>query len=80
MRDSRYRVEVGERSGRIHMTVERVDCRPVRCGWDTLQRLKDEHVGRDVCMVEYFPGAAEVVNEINRRHFWSVPGGEKLPM
>lgn len=66
-----YKVSVNSSRERIHMTVEREDGKPVRCGWDTLQKLKDEYVGEWACLVEFFPPKDDVVNEINRRHFWS---------
>ncbi len=55
-----------------HMMVEREDGGPVRCGWDTLQALKDEYLGPEVCAVEVFPPESEVVNDVNRRHFYPV--------
>ena len=57
-----------------HMMVEREDGKPIRCGWDTLQEIKNAYLGADVCAVEIFPPADEVVNEINRRHFFVVDG------
>ena len=55
-----------------HMMVERDDGKPIRCGWDTLQAIKDAYLGSDVCAVEVFPPTDEVVNEVNRRHFFAV--------
>lgn len=55
-----------------HMMVEREDGGPVRCGWDTLQALKDEYLGPEVCAVEVFPPRSEAVNDVNRRHFYPV--------
>jgi len=47
------------------MIVERHDGSPIRCGRDRLQALK-------ACAVEVFPPGDQVVNEINRRHFFEV--------
>lgn len=55
-----------------HMMVERDDGKPIRCGWDTLQAIKDKYLNPDVTAVEVFPPATEVVNEVNRRHFFAV--------
>lgn len=57
-----------------HMFVEREDGGPIRCGWDTLQAIKDQYLGKDVCAVEVYPPADEVVNEVNRRHFFVING------
>ena len=41
--------------------------------WDTLQAIKNDLAGEDVWMIEVFPPASEVVNEVNMRHLWEVP-------
>jgi hypothetical protein len=64
-------------SGR-HMIVAREGGGPVRCGWDTLQRLKNEYLGEDACAVEVFPPQSEVVDEVNWRHLWEVPSAPSL--
>ncbi len=56
-----------------HLRIMRRDGKPIRCGWDLLQRIKNESVGADVRMAEYFPPADHVVNEINARHLWEIP-------
>lgn len=60
------------------MIVAREDGGPVRCGWDTLQRLKNEYLGEDVCAVEVFPPQSEVVDEVNWRHLWEVRDAPSL--
>lgn len=55
-----------------HLVVERHDGRD-GIPWDDLQELKDECLGTDVLAVELYPPAANVVNEVNRRHLWTVP-------
>ena len=55
-----------------HMFVEREDGGPIRCGWDTLQAIKNEYLGVDACAVEVFPPESEVMNDVNRRHFYLV--------
>jgi len=66
-----YKIQLIESNGRQHLIIERFDGKPVQCGWDTLQKIKNRIVGEDVNMVEYFPATDCLVNEINRRHFWS---------
>ena len=68
---NRYNVVVEERSGRIHLSIERKDGKEIILPWDALQDIKNEYVGRNVTMVEYFPETWAVVDEVNRRHFWS---------
>lgn len=65
------------KSGR-RMIVAREDGGPVRCGWDTLQRLKNEYLGEEVCAVEVFPPQSEVVDEVNWRHLWEVQDAPSL--
>ena len=64
--------------GHIHLWLERWDGKPIRCGWDTLQAIKNEICGEEVCLVEVFPAQNNVVNEVNRRHFWSLPPGVQV--
>ena len=67
-----FRVSVNEvAEGRTHLSIERDDGKPIRVGWDKLQAIKNEYVGKDVCMVEFFPAQNDIVNEVNRRHFWT---------
>lgn len=51
--------------------------------WDTLQEIKTELVGSDVWMVEVFPPADQIMNDLNMRHLWEVPADHifnmKLP-
>lgn len=42
-------------------------------GWDVLQTIKDEVLGRDSYAVEVYPPASEIVAEEYRRHLWEVP-------
>ena len=72
-----YLTTVSERSGRLHVTIERRDGKSLRCGWDRIQAILREAVGPDETLVEYFPASRLVVDEINRRHFWSTH--EPLP-
>lgn len=53
-----------------HIRIERIDMRPIRCGWDMLQRIKNEILGRDTTAVEVFPAEADKVDEINARHLF----------
>lgn len=55
-----------------HVRIRRHDGKPIRLGWDTLQRLLHEAVGDEACLVEVFPPISDVVNETNMRHFWVV--------
>lgn len=41
--------------------------------WDTLQKLKNEHLGPDACAIEFFPPEYNTVDELNMRHLWEVP-------
>lgn len=59
-----------------HLKVWRHDGRPVVCRWDTLQAIKNEALGEDVCVVEVFPPEDCVMNEVNMRHFWAIPATE----
>ena len=74
---SQYRIQVTQSRAvwgmTDHLTIERHDGKPIRCGWDTLQRIKNEALGEDVHAIEVFPAEKDVVNEVNRRHFWAVP-------
>lgn len=67
-----YRVTVVEGLQGRRMIVEHPDGGEVRCSWDVLQALKDAYLGPEVCAVEVFPPADEVVDEVNRRHFYEV--------
>ena len=67
-----YRVTILEEIYGRRMIVERRDGNPIRCGWDRLQALKDEYLGKEACVVEVFPPCDEVVNDTNRRHFYEV--------
>ena len=55
-----------------HLIIRREDGGPVQCGWDTLQEIKNEMLGVDVCAVEVFPPQDELVDEANRRHLWVI--------
>ncbi len=70
------RVILGKQGRR--MIVAREGGGPVRCGWDALQRLKNEYLGEDVCAVEVFPPQSEVVDEVNWRHLWEVQEAPSL--
>lgn len=70
--EAEYYVTVVEGLYGRRMTVEHPDGSEVRCSWDVLQALKDVYLGPEVCAVEVFPPAWEVVDEVNRRHFWEV--------
>lgn len=73
-------LEVFSPSGPIrHLIIERVDGKPIVCGWDVLQALKDEALGEDTAAIEIFPAAKDVVDEIPRRHLWEVPDASRLP-
>lgn len=56
----------------FHLTIERIDSKPIRATWDTIQQIKDEMLGSDVFAIEIYPPHAQIVNEVNRRHFWAV--------
>lgn len=55
-----------------HLTIRRHDGAAVRCGWDVLQRIKDDVVGLGVTCVEVFPAREDLVDEMNIRHLWVV--------
>ncbi|MBK9497284.1 MAG: hypothetical protein IPO08_22750 [Xanthomonadales bacterium] len=65
-----YHAEVRYSETGRHLIIRRCDGRPVRCGWDTLQKIKNEMLGPDVRAVEVFPEVSDVVNEVNWRHLW----------
>lgn len=67
-----YKVTVIEGLQGLRMTVEHHDGSEVRCSWSVLQALKDAYLGPSICVVEVYPPAWEVVDEVNRRHFWEV--------
>ena len=69
---SAYQVTVLDEIHVRRMIIERRDGSPICCGWDRLQTLKDEYLGEEACAVEVFPPSDELVNEINRRHFFEV--------
>lgn len=56
-----------------HLVIERIDGKPICRDWDWLQRIKNECLGEDVLAVEVFPPSDMVVDEVNRRHLWTLP-------
>lgn len=52
-----------------HLAIRRHDGTEI-LGWDILQRIKNEIVGRDRIAVEVFPAADDLVNEANMRHLF----------
>lgn len=44
-----------------------------RIGWDVLQAIKNDLLGREVEAVEVYPAADDVVDEANLRHLWEWP-------
>lgn len=42
--------------------------------WDHLQQIKDEVLGEDVFAIEVYPPSDRVINEVNMRHLWEIPG------
>lgn len=65
--------------GGRHLTVEREDGKD-GIPWDALQRIKDEYLGPEVCAIEFYPPANDVVNERNRRHLWEAPENMEPPL
>ena len=47
--------------------------------WDTLQRIKNDMLGRDVVAIEVFPAHVDLVYERNRRHLWEWPDDKPMP-
>lgn len=68
----KYLVTVTEGLQGRRMIVEHPDGGEVRCSWSVLQALKAAYLGPEVCAVEVFPPESEVVNDVNRRHFYPV--------
>lgn len=62
-----------------HLKVHRRDGKPVTAGWDVLQRIKNDMLGEDTTAIEIFPAEADVVEEVNYRHFFEVPHPETIP-
>ena len=56
----------------IHLIIERNDGQSIEADWDTIQLIKNDVLGEDVCAIEIYPASSNVVNEINRRHLWVV--------
>ena len=61
-----------------HLKVWRVDGRD-GIAWDELQAVKDEALGPHCRVVEIYPPAHEVVNEVHLRHLWEIPIHVALP-
>lgn len=55
-----------------HLKIWREDKQEITLSWSELQLIKNEAVGEEMNMVEFYPPEQEVVNEVNMRHFWSV--------
>lgn len=58
--------------GPNHIRIERIDRQPIRCGWDVIQAIKDEVLGKETTAIEVYPASGSVVNEINSRHLFVV--------
>ena len=56
-----------------HLIIQRRDGEPISAEWDVLQAIKDDVLGADVFAVEVYPAQNALVNEVNRRHLWSIP-------
>ena len=55
----------------MHLIIERHDRQEVQATWSEIQVIKNEIAGPDVAMYEVYPSEGNVVNEVNKRHFWS---------
>lgn len=56
-----------------HLRIWRLDGKPSRLSWDTLQQIKNDIAGEDVTAIEVFPPTDRVIYETNMRHLWLVP-------
>lgn len=67
------REKVGEEEGRdvheVHLSIKRVDQRPIR-DWRHLQQIKNELVGPECEMVEIFPAESRLMDTANQYHLW----------
>ena len=50
-----------------HLKVKRRDGKD-GISWDTLQQIKNDVLGGDICAVEIYPPENEVVNEVNMKN------------
>lgn len=57
----------------LHFQIWRRDGEEIRMTWSELQAIKNEMCGEDAALIEVFPAESNVVNEVNRRHFWGYP-------
>ncbi len=73
-----HSIEVLDTLGGRHLKIRRRDRQDVRLTWDDLQAIKNEYLGEEVCAVEVFPPASELVDELPIRHLWEVPA-ESVP-
>lgn len=62
-----------------HLLVRRHD-EGLAFPWADLQRIKDRFVGRERWGLEYFPPAADVIDNANLRHLWVMPAGWEPPI
>ena len=56
-----------------HLSIERRDGKEIKARWDTIQMIKNEYLGEDVLAIEMYPSEVDVINEVNRRHLWTIP-------
>lgn len=47
--------------------------------WDELWQIKNEYWGEDAEAIEVYPAKSRLINNLNQRHIWRVPGDMKLP-
>lgn len=62
----------------LHLAVRRHDEGEIT-GWDDLQRIKNELVGRSRVALEIYPHEDEVMNQSNMRHLFVLPEGAPAP-
>lgn len=76
-----YRILVNEiTNGFTHISIERVDTKPIMATWDVMQAIKNDVVGEDRYAVEVFPDMDSLVYSANMRHLFVFPEGERLPI
>lgn len=78
---SLYRILVNDLySGFTHISIERIDTKPITTTWDVLQAIKNDAVGENRYAIEVFPDTASLVYSANMRHLWVFPEGERIEL
>lgn len=48
-------------------------------GWDVLQQIKNDVIGRESVAIEIYPACSALIYECNVRHLWALPPGVEVP-